>query len=618
VNWQHLLTFVWLRWRLRLNQFKKAGMANAVLSIILLVSLIPLALAVFVGSFFVGVFALPQIPADYFPAVLLFIWDGLVLGFLFLWTIGLLTELQRAEVLSLDKFLHLPVSLAGAFLINYLTSLASVNLLLFLPPMIGLSLGLAISEGPAMLLLVPLVLAFFLAVTAVTYQFQGWLASLMVNQRRRRTIIVMVTLGFVLLSQLPQLLNMFQPWKRVIQSDEITRHAQEQKDLNKSLSDKKITPEEFQHQSKKLNEDYANRRAASERQLWQSTVWTARLLNMVLPPGWLPLGAMELVEGNVLPALLGTAAFALIGYASLWRSYRTTIRFYTGQFTKGKVRPAAAPATAAKPAPVARVLFLERTLPWLPEQASAIALAGFRSMVRAPESKMLLLSPIIFGLVFGSIVVGNQLDPPEPARYLMVFGMMAMILITMVQLIGNQFGYDRAGFRVFVLSPASRRDILLGKNLAVAPVALGMGLLIAVVVEVLYPMRPDYFLGSLVELVTMYLLFCMVANWLSIFAPMPIAPGTMKVVKPKLIPVLLGMLFMSLFPLALTPTLVPLGFAALLDWLEWSHGMPVCLPLSLLVLGLVAYIYRLMLPWQGRILQSRELKILTVVTTKAE
>ena len=51
-----------------------------------------------------------------------------------------------------------------------------------------------------------------------------------------------------------------------------------------------------------------------------------------------------------------------------------------------------------------------------------------------------------------------------------------MILLTMIQLVGNQFGFDRSGFRVYVLCAAPRRDILLGKNLAVAPLALGFSL----------------------------------------------------------------------------------------------------------------------------------------------
>jgi len=52
----------------------------------------------------VGLFALPQTS----PGVLLLVWDGLVVAFLFCWCIGLITDLQRSEVLSLDKFMHLP------------------------------------------------------------------------------------------------------------------------------------------------------------------------------------------------------------------------------------------------------------------------------------------------------------------------------------------------------------------------------------------------------------------------------------------------------------------------------------------------------------------------------
>ena len=63
-----------------------------------------------------------------------------------------------------------------------------------------------------------------------------------------------------------------------------------------------------------------------------------RLVNLVLPPGWLPLGIRGLAEGNVLPALLGTLGLTLIGSASLRRAYRTTLRLYTGQFSSGKAR----------------------------------------------------------------------------------------------------------------------------------------------------------------------------------------------------------------------------------------------------------------------------------------
>jgi hypothetical protein len=132
----------------------------------------------------------------------MYVWDGIVLVFLMFWMIGLLTELQRTEVLSLQKLLHLPVSLAGTFVINYLGSLVSVSLVVFFPAMIGLCIALVAAKGPAMLLVFPLLASFLLLVTAITYQFQGWLAALMVNPRRRRTIIVglaMIPLGMELL-----------------------------------------------------------------------------------------------------------------------------------------------------------------------------------------------------------------------------------------------------------------------------------------------------------------------------------------------------------------------------------------------------------------------------------
>ena len=50
---------------------------------------------------------------------------------------------------------------------------------------------------PVLLLLA----AFLLMVTALTYQFQGWLAALMSNPRRRRTVIMVMTVIFVLIVQ---------------------------------------------------------------------------------------------------------------------------------------------------------------------------------------------------------------------------------------------------------------------------------------------------------------------------------------------------------------------------------------------------------------------------------
>ena len=160
------------------------------------------------------------------------------------------------------------------------------------------------------------------------------------------------------------------------------------------------------------------------------------------------------------------------------------------------------------------------------ERAAAIAFAGFRALLRAPEVKMILLTPLIFLMIFGGMFFVQTGGPPETLRPLLPFGAMAITLLSMTQLIGNQFGFDRSGFRVFVLCPAPRHEILLGKNLAAAPIALGLATALTLVLAVIFPMRIDLVLASLVQLVSMYLLYCMFANVLSIIAPMPVAAET--------------------------------------------------------------------------------------------
>src|SRR5205807_1005933 len=132
VNGQHFRAFLWLRWRLRVNQTRRGGMVNTILLALLGVAVIALSIILFVAFLLIGLLALPKAS----PAILLYVWDGLVVGFLFCWTIGLLADLQRSEPLSLDRFLHLPVSLGSAFVINYLSSLLSVTLIVFLPPLL--------------------------------------------------------------------------------------------------------------------------------------------------------------------------------------------------------------------------------------------------------------------------------------------------------------------------------------------------------------------------------------------------------------------------------------------------------------------------------------------------
>ncbi|HJT78744.1 MAG TPA: hypothetical protein VJ739_16185 [Gemmataceae bacterium] len=612
MTWGHLWAFVWLRWRLRVNQMRRGGFANVVILGLLAVVAAGASVALAVTLFLLALYGLRDVP----PAVLLYVWDGLVALFLFFWTIGLLSDLQRADALSLDKILHLPVSPAGAFLINYVSSLFSVLLALFVPGMVALALGLVLARGPALLVQFPLLAAFLLAVTAITYQFQGWLGALMANPRRRRTVIVLLTLGFILVFQLPNIIvNVARPWEGG-EKALAARERQEADELQRAFNTGQMTPEEYGRGMETLRRGQQVRREEAERRTVQQLAYGAEIANVVLPPGWVALGTESAALGNFLPAVLGTLGLGLVGGASLWRAYRTTLRLYTGQFSSGARQPEAAPVPAAEAGRPSAGL-LERELPYLSEPAAAVALGGFRSLLRAPEAKMMLLSPLILVLVFGSMLLTKSVNPPVYLRPLLAAGGMAAALLGTAQVAVNLFGFDRDGFRVFVLSAAPRREILLGKNLALAPIALGLQAVLLLLVELVYPMRVDYFLAALPQLVMMYLLFALAANWLSILAPMRIAQGSFKAANAKGLPLLLHLAFVFLFPLVLAPALVPLGVQlGLQEGLGWGRPLPIALVLALAECVGVVYLYRLGLTWQGRVLQGREQKILQTVTTK--
>lgn len=622
MNWAHLQAFLWLRWRLMANQWRRAGAVNAILMLIIVVGLLAMTIPLFVGCLTIGIYLLPKAT----PVQLLYAWDGIALAFLFFWGIGLLTELQRTETLSLSNFLHLPVSVNSAFLINYVSSLLSLSLVLCLPILLGFGLALVITRGPLLLVVAPLTASFLLMLTALSYQFQGWLALLMSNPRRRRTIVVMTTLFFVLIFQLPSLIGVWGPGRRVKQSNAL---VEEMEELNRAAQAGEIDPQEHLRRQNAAIEKQQLAVAEENRATAETIQHTAMWVNRVLPVGWFPLGVKAAAEGNLLPAAVGTFGMTLIGSASLWRAYRTTVAIYQGRSTgrraKGKQASARETAVATTPkvtAPASagqrRAAMLEWRLPGVSDSVAAVALAGLKSLIRAPESKLMLLSPILLTFFFGSAIFKISSGVPDSARAFLAIGAIALALFGSVQMVANQFGFDRDGFRVFVLSAVPRRDILLGKNLAFAPIALGMAAIMLAMVEFVRPLRWDHLLAIAPQFVSMFLLFCIVVNLLSIYTPMHIAAGSLKPSQPRLVPVLLQLLMMFfLFPLLEAPTLLPLGIEALLEWQGWTAGIPIYLLLSSALCAAVIFLYRLALKWQGQVFQEREQKILEAVTNRA-
>jgi hypothetical protein len=623
VNVEHFKAFLWLRWRLIANRNKRAGAASVVLQGIFMAAMASLGVMTFVIGILLGIWVFGRAT----PANFMLGWDVIVVAFLLFWMGELLAELQRSELLSLEKFLHLPVSLSSAFLINYAGSLAGFATIIFLPLMIGVAIGVVASKGLGMLVLFPLLLGFWLMVTALTHQLRGWLASLMVNQRRRRTVITMATFLFILVVQLPSIVNFTSGrWGRRPGTAISQANQKEIERLDQALANREITREEHARQVRPLREPSR----AEDRQNLERTLNT---VNTYVPLGWLPLGAAAGFEGRAGRALLATAGLMLIGAGSLRRSYKTTLRLYTGQYgarspakaealaksreseTGAAARTPAATGKATKRYPAA---FVERNIRWVSEHAAAIAVTGFRGLTRAPEAKFMLLSPLVMIFIFGGSMFRQQANPPEFVRPLIAAGSFTFMLFMLVGMIGNQFAFDRSGFRTFVLSPAPRRDILLGKNLATAPFAITFMFIGAIAMQLAYPMRVDHFLALLLQMVPMYLIFSLLGNILSILAPMPVAAGSMKPLKPKATTIFIHMGFMFLMPVALAPTLIPLGIEFMLSQSGWLPWFPAYLLLTIVEVVLAVWFYSWLITGQGRLLQRREQRILETVTTKME
>ena len=588
MNREQLKTILWLRWRLMSNQWRRTGGLGAVIAIFIAAGSVLLGTMSFTGGLLGAIFGLGK---ESSPQMIMFIWLGVTVLFLFFWMIGLLTELQRSETIDLQKLMHLPVALGPMFGINYVVSHFALSLILVVPAMFGLGIGLAIVRSPEMILLIPLASSMVLMVTAWTYCLRGWLAAMMTNPRRRRTVIMGITLAFILICQSP---NIY---------------------FNVILRNISAKPAATGTESRHQREEGEARAAAIKKMLT-----SLQAAQAFIPPLWVPVGARNLAAGNPWPSLLGMLGCAGIAALGLRRAYRGTLRFYQGE-AGGKA--AASVSGEAKRTPVPRdrrkTDFLERSIPFVPEQSAALALATLRSLLRAPEVKMAWATSLLVTIILGfSFFFRATPNLPDAAKPFIATVSVLFPVFFLAQFFGNLFGFDRDGFRAFILSPADRRLILLGKNLAGLPVGVVSGGVLITLTAVRLHLPLTTVLATLFQLVSLLLMASTAGNVLSILVPYRIQPGTMKPTKLPGLAMLMLVFFQMLFPLAM----LPVFFGPVLEFL-WRHwDMPAFVPVnfifSVLFCGLMAFVYRTALPPLGRLLQRRETKILAVITVEVD
>jgi ABC-2 type transport system permease protein len=582
MDWSQLRTIIWLRWRLTRNQWSRGGQLNAILILIIAVVVLALGFVSGIAGVLVGFFVLGEAS----PLRLLFIWDMFIGVFLFAWMIGLVSEIQRSETIDIGRLLHLPISLRDIFLVNYLASHLTISIILFLPLVLGLCLGLIFRGRWLMILMFPLVLGFVFMITAWTYCLRGWLAALMVNKRRRRAIIAGITFSFILLSQIPNFIS------------NLTRdHKKHRPGTTKSVP---------------LDEQKAERPEGRDRKPLPPVFLVA---HKVVPFLWVGNGAMSLGKGNALPAVLGAAGALCIGGLGLKRAYRSTIRFYQGHtiVKSTKQKPKGKKAHAVKKN------FLERRLPGTSDEAAALALAFFRSLMRAPEVKMALATNFIMLLFLGTMVFMRRPSGLEDNfKPFVASGFVVFTFLGMSHLIFNQFGFDRDGFRQLVLLPVPRRQILLAKNLALLPIAVGIGLTFLLLIKIAMHISFIVVLATGFQLLATFLLLSIAGNLISVLVPYHIAPGSMRKTKTSAMTTFLIFISRLLIPTAMGPVFLPPAIGLLMSGLGWLPAGPVNLVLSMVLLALFVFFYRLSLPRLGKLLLLREKHVLRVVTEKVE
>lgn len=570
-----------LAWKLSRRRWERQSPLLGGVAILLTVIGIGSAVAALALALFIGTVFLPGTE----PFTLLIVWDIVIAVFLIMWIAGLLVQLQLGgESLVLEKLLHMPVSPLSAFLMNFVGSQMRISLLVSLAVMLGLSVASVMTLGPGYLILFPSALAFAAMVMCVTHQFQSWLGRVFANKRRRGTVVAIAVLVFVVLVNLPALTNrMF------------------------------------------LGADLGT---------WDATLierW-AIIGNAVLPVGWLALGVWCVDGGHPWLSALAVFGMSAIAAASLRRSYRKTLaatvlgeRTRRPPASESEDRPQgkrAVPAIAPGSRPVKSRGRLAMGSGWVvellgrhvPDPARAVAGVALRLWIRAPQGKMVLLSPalliMLYVLLFRSTVSG------EWVSHFAVLAMIGFMIMMAFNLFANLFGQDGNGFRAVVLAGVPARELLLGKNLALLPYAVIVGAVMIAILQWIHPLPASHVLANVAQLLVLYLVGCMLGNSFSIRVPWAMSPTSMGMRNASAVSFLASFVILVLLFVFIAPLAIPI---AIDKWLaQGGSVIPVYLIFSVLELMVVWFFYRRSLNAKGRLLTERMETVLERVAQPIE
>jgi ABC-2 type transport system permease protein len=132
--------------------------------------------------------------------------------------------------------------------------------------------------------------------------------------------------------------------------------------------------------------------------------------------------------------------------------------------------------------------------------------------------------------------------------------------------------------------------------------------------QLFVPVDLSHFLGGCLQLVTAFLLLCLLGNEISIFSPIRLRENGLKAANASMM-TFIGRLFaLVAIPITLTPLLIPAVVDFSVRQQAWAQVVPGYLILHALGTVGTFLLYRRVIRRQGDSLQDQERRILEVLT----
>ena len=551
-----LLTLIWLKWRLMRNSLRSSkAIMNRVASI--LGMLVALALSLMVALILgVVAYALSQPnslgqafrrPATSALPNAEFILFS-ILGFIYLMWSTVPLSIGGSKQFDAGKLLMYPITLRKLFAVDFVSELTTLHSVFAVPAILAICIGVGLGKGdltPALIAAIPMLL-FGVALSK-------WLSTTigsLVRRKRARGETIVALIGAIV-------------------------------GLTAAVAGQ-IAPILFEH-------------AESLRSLR----WT--------PPGAAAFILIGEEANNPVVYLVAFVTLSAYAVALIAATYWIARRAALGVEGRRRQKVAVGRGTTAG--------YSGWQLPLISAELSAIIEKEMRYAMRNAQVRMLALMPLILIVVraINSRRWGTG-RPPASEDFLtygsglIATGGVLYVFVILAGLSCNLFAFEKDGMRTLILSPVDRRKILLGKNIAVAVLALVFSTILLILNTIVFR---DLTALTLLFIVLSFVIFAaissMIGNWLSIHFP-----KRMRFGKRMNVSGVAGFLLIPMIIVLATPPLL----AALVGYLSRNIYYEY---LALLGLALVSVgLYSLIIDFHGRSLEKREINILEAVREPAD